>query len=478
MKRLMLLVAAVGLYSSASAEIVLPKILGSNMVVQQQSDINLWGNAKPNSKVSVSVSWAKKKVETKSDSDGKWSVTLRTPDGSFDPQTITISDGDPITLENVLIGDVWVCSGQSNMEMPMRGFGTQPVENSTKYIMRANKEADKLRLFTVERNRSFDKNLDDCKGQWECASPESVSGFSATGYFFGHALSEAIDVPIGLITTNWGGTRVETWMPLDDLKACVTPQQYEEKQHNHELKPSELYCAMIAPLTPFKAKGFTWYQGESNLGDIDHYDIMMAKMVESWRKAWGDTNNSMPFYYVQIAPYAYSGVNDISYPLFVESQLRALDRIPNSGMAGTTDIGEAYLIHPTKKEGVGERLAALALSNTYGCGGFDPNVPRIESSEIKDGKVMVKLSHTPEGLDPWTRMPITGFEIAGADRVFHPAKAWISDGSRGIVTIQCDEVKEPVAARYAFRNFVPANLKNTFGVPVAPFRTDNWNDVK
>ena len=229
MKRLMLLLAAVGLYSSASAEIVLPKILGSNMVVQQQSDINLWGSAKPNSKVSVSASWAKKKVETKSDSDGKWSVTLRTPDGSFDPQTITISDGDPITLENVLIGDVWVCSGQSNMEMPMRGFGTQPVENSTKYIMRANKEADKLRLFTVERNRSFDKNLDDCKGQWECASPESVSGFSATGYFFGHALSEAIDVPLGLITTNWGGTRVETWMPLDDLKACVTPQQYEEK---------------------------------------------------------------------------------------------------------------------------------------------------------------------------------------------------------------------------------------------------------
>lgn len=476
MKRLIMTVAAACLCWGASAAIVLPKVLGSNMVLQQQSEVNLWGKADANAKVTVEVSWSGDKVQTHSDAEGRWAVKVATPAASFDPQTITISDGESLTLENILIGDVWVCSGQSNMEMPVKGFGNQPVENSLEYIMRGGEEASRIRMFTVQRSRSYDKDMEDCAGgEWQCASPESVANFSATAYFFAYNLTRAVNIPVGVIATDWGGTRVESWMPLSALKDCVTEEQFEQKHKIHDIKPSELYCAMIAPIRNFTARGFLWYQGEANLGDIDHYDTMMARMVEQWRSDWGDDDNSMPFYYAQIAPYVYGGSNDIAYPLFVETQVRAMNKIPNSGMAGTTDIGAEYCIHPAQKFEVGERLAALALMQTYGQSGFEPRAPRMESYEIRDGKVTVRMSRAGLGLTPWYGEPIKGFEIAGADRVFHKAKASISGNS---VTVWSDEVAEPVAVRYAFRNYIECNLHNMFGIPAVPFRTDDWNDVK
>lgn len=476
MKRLIMTVAAACLCWGASAAIVLPKVLGSNMVLQQQSEVNLWGKADANAKVTVEVSWSGDKVQTHSDAEGRWTVKVATPAASFDPQTITISDGESLTLENILIGDVWVCSGQSNMEMPVKGFGNQPVENSLEYIMRGGEEASRIRMFTVQRSRSYDKDMEDCAGgEWQCASPESVANFSATAYFFAYNLTRAVNIPVGVIATDWGGTRVESWMPLSALKDCVTEEQFEQKHKIHDIKPSELYCAMIAPIRNFTARGFLWYQGEANLGDIDHYDTMMARMVEQWRSDWGDEDNSMPFYYAQIAPYVYGGSNDIAYPLFVETQVRAMNKIPNSGMAGTTDIGAEYCIHPAQKFEVGERLAALALMQTYGQSGFEPRAPRMESYEIRDGKVTVRMSRAGLGLTPWYGEQIKGFEIAGADRVFHKAKASISGNS---VTVWSDEVAEPVAVRYAFRNYIECNLHNMFGIPAVPFRTDDWNDVK
>ena len=476
MKRLIMTVAAACLCWGASAAIVLPKVLGSNMVLQQQSEVNLWGKADANAKVTVEVSWSGDKVQTHSDAEGRWAVKVATPAASFDPQTITISDGESLTLENILIGDVWVCSGQSNMEMPVKGFGNQPVENSLEYIMRGGEDASRIRMFTVQRSRSYDKDMEDCAGgEWQCASPESVANFSATAYFFAYNLTRAVNIPVGVIATDWGGTRVESWMPLSALKDCVTEEQFEQKHKIHDIKPSELYCAMIAPIRNFTARGFLWYQGEANLGDIDHYDTMMARMVEQWRSDWGDDDNSMPFYYAQIAPYVYGGSNDIAYPLFVETQVRAMNKIPNSGMAGTTDIGAEYCIHPAQKFEVGERLAALALMQTYGQSGFEPRAPRMESYEIRDGKVTVRMSRAGLGLTPWYGEQIKGFEIAGADRVFHKAKASISGNS---VTVWSDEVAEPVAVRYAFRNYIECNLHNMFGIPAVPFRTDDWNDVK
>lgn len=476
MKRLILAIAAVCFAISASAKVELPSILCDNMVLQQNANVNLWGKATPNSKITITVSWAPlRRVQTTADKDGNWVAKVDTPAATFEPQTVKISDGETLTLRNILIGDVWVCSGQSNMEMPVKGFGRQPVENSLQYILSAGKEANRIRMFSVKRARSFEEQ-EDCEGQWQVAAPESVANMSATAYFFAYNLAMGVDIPIGIINTSWGGTRVESWMPQAALEDILTKEQIEHKKTVHSIKPTELYCAMIAPLRQFSAKGFLWYQGCSNLGDNDHYDTMMARMVEQWRKDWGDTTNAMPFYYVMIAPYIYDGSNDTAYPLFVENQVRALSKIPNSGMAATTDIGEEKCIHPAQKFEVGQRLAALALHQTYGQLGFEAKAPQMGAYNIKDGKAVITMTNCELGLTPWYGEEVTGFEIAGADKVFHKAQATISAQSE--VTVWSDEVKQPVAVRYSFRNFAPGNLKNVYGIPAVPFRTDDWNDVK
>lgn len=476
MKRLLLAIIAVGFALSASAKIELPHILGSHMVLQQNAMVNLWGKATPNSKVNITVSWAPlRRVQTTADKDGNWSAKIDTPAATFEPQTVKISDGETLTLTDILIGDVWITSGQSNMEMVVKGFGRQPVENSLNYILAGGKEANRIRMFTVKRDRSFEEKS-DCEGEWSRASSESVANMSATSYFFALNLVNAIDIPIGIVTANWGGTRIESWMPQAALEDILTPEQIAKKKEASSVKPTELYCAMIAPIRNFTAKGFLWYQGCSNLDDNDHYDTMMARMAEQWRKDWGDSKNEMPFYYVMITPYSYGDSNAISYPLFVENQARALEKIPNSGMAATTDIGEETCIHPSKKFEVGQRLAALALAKTYGQLGFEADAPQMAAYSIKDGKAVITISNSENGLSPWYGEAVVGFEIAGADKVFHKAQATIS--AQKEVTVWSDKVAQPVAVRYSFRNFAPGNLKNMFGIPVIPFRTDNWNDVK
>ena len=476
MKRFLMALVAVGFALSASAKIELPAILCDNMVLQQNAEVNLWGKATPNSKVTITTSWAPlRRVQTTADKDGRWLAKVDTPAATFAPQTVKISDGEAVTLQNVLIGDVWVCSGQSNMEMPVKGFDRQPVENSLDYILSASQMENKIRMFEVERARSFE-DLDDCKGQWLVAAPASVAEMSATAYFFAYNLAMGVDIPIGIINTSWGGTRVESWMPQSALEDILSKEQIEHKKTVHSIKPTELYCGMIAPIRNFSARGFLWYQGCSNLGDNDHYDTMMARMVEQWRKDWGDEQNAMPFYYVMIAPYIYDGSNDTAYPLFVENQVRALEKIPNSGMAATTDIGEERCIHPAQKFEVGQRLAALALQQTYGQLGFEPKAPQMAAYSIKDGKAVITLSNCELGLTPWYGEAVEGFEIAGADKVFHKAEATIT--ARQEVTVSSPEVKQPVAVRYSFRNFAPGNLKNVYGIPAVPFRTDDWNDVK
>lgn len=442
------------------------------MVLQQQSDVNLWGKAEPNKKVTVVVSWAKGKVQTVADDEGNWAVKVATPSASWDKHTITISDGEAVKLENVLIGDVWVTSGQSNMEMPLKGWDGQPVENADKYILSAGKYADKIRLFTVQKARSYNEDKEDCVGgEWFCSSPKSAAEMSAIGYLFAYNLIETVNIPIGVITTNWGGTRIESWMPMSALKEILTDAQIEAKHNAHNIKPTELYCAMIAPIRNFTARGFLWYQGCSNLHDEDHYDVMMAKMVEQWRKDWGDEKNAMPFYYAMIAPYGYGNSQSTDYPRFVECQLRALEKIPNSAMAGNTDSAEEYCIHPAKKNEVAQRMAAFALRDVYGQGGVDVVSPTYASHRIDGANVFVKLKDAGAGLCPGLGKPIAGFELAGEDKVFHKANAILS-GSE--VKVWSDKVQQPVAVRYAFRNYIPCDFMNIMGLPVVPFRSDNW----
>ena len=485
MKRLLLLLLALSSAFAVSAKVVLPSILGSNMVVQQNTQISIWGKAEPKRRVVVEPSWSKEKFKTVADDSGHWAVQVATPAGSYDKHTIIISDGEKLQLDNVMIGDVWICSGQSNMEMPMSGFGNQPVENSLDYILEGATMADRIRIFCLPNRRSHNKELWDSGGEWWCANSHTVSLASATAYFFAYNMAKQFEYPIAIITADWGGSRVESWMPMSALEDILTREQIEHKATLHDIKPTDLYCGMIAPIKRFKARGFLWYQGEANLGyqnleyqgDIDHYDVMLARMVKQWREDWGDRENKMPFYYVMIAPYFYCNTyRDTTLPLFIECQERALDLIPNSGMISTTDLGEATCIHPAKKFEVGQRLAAMACQYTFGYHGFESRPPRYESHEIKDGKVLVKMKNSEEGLTPWYDVPVTGFYIAGADKVFHKAQAKVWNN---VVTVWSDEVKEPVAVRYCFYN-VPdgGNLKSMFGLPAVPFRTDRWNDIK
>ena len=475
MKKLILAVVAVLLSWGASAAIVLPKVLGSNMVLQQNSEVNLWGKANANKKVTIIVSWQKGKIQTVADGDGKWAVKVATPAASWDKHTITISDGEAVTLEDILIGDVWVTSGQSNMEMPVKGWNGQPVENANEYIYSAAKYADKIRLFTVQKARSYNADKEDCDGgEWQKASPASVANMSAVGYLFAYNLIESVNIPLGIITSNWGGTRIESWMPMSALKEILTPEQLEAK-HNTSIKPTELYCAMIAPIRNFTARGFLWYQGCSNLHDESHYDVMMARMVKQWREDWGDKDNSMPFYYAMIAPHSYGNSRGFDYPEFVECQLRALEQIPNSAMAGNTDAADEFCIHPAKKNEIAQRMAAFALRDVYGQGGVDVIAPTYASHRVDGSNIFVKFNNTGAGLCPGSGKPIAGFEIAGADKVFHAAEARLEGGE---VKVWSNEVKEPVAVRYAFRNYIPCNFMNIMGQPVVPFRTDNWNDAK
>lgn len=476
MKKLILAVVAVLLSWGASAAIVLPKVLGSNMVLQQNSEVNLWGKADANKKVTIIVSWQKGKIQTVADGDGKWAVKVATPAASWDKHTITISDGEAVTLENILIGDVWVTSGQSNMEMPVKGWNGQPVENANEYIYSAAKYADKIRLFTVQKARSYNADKEDCDGgEWQKASPASVANMSAVGYLFAYNLIESVNIPLGIITSNWGGTRIESWMPMSALKDILTDEQIQAKHNAHSIKPTELYCAMIAPIRNFTARGFLWYQGCSNLHDESHYDVMMARMVKQWREDWGDKDNSMPFYYAMIAPHSYGNSRGFDYPEFVECQLRALEQIPNSAMAGNTDAADEFCIHPAKKNEIAQRMAAFALRDVYGQGGVDVIAPTYASHRVDGSNIFVKFNNTGAGLCPGSGKPIAGFEIAGADKVFHAAEARLEGGE---VKVWSNEVKEPVAVRYAFRNYIPCNFMNIMGQPVVPFRTDNWNDAK
>ncbi len=476
MKKLLLLVVATALAFGASAKVVLPKVLGSNMVLQQNADVNLWGKADADAKVTVKVSWDKAKIKTTADENGNWAVKVATPAGSFDKYTISISDGEEIVLDNVMIGDVWITSGQSNMEMPVKGWDRQPTENAKEFIFSATKYADQIRMFTVPRARSYNEDKEDCVGgEWLCPAPSSVANMSAVAYTFAYNLVGKVDFPIGIITSNWGGTRIESWMPIKALEDVLSKEQLEHKHKIHSIKPSELYCAMIAPIRKYNARGFLWYQGCSNLGDIDHYDIMQARMVQQWREDWGDTENKMPFYFTMIAPHSYGNSRAIAYPLFVECQQRALANIPNCAMAATTDTGEEVCIHPAKKNEVGERMAAFALRDLYGQGGVDVVAPTYESYKVDGNSIIVTLKDVGPGLAPGYGKWVKGFEIAGADKVFHPANAYVH--SYREVKVSSDKVKEPVAVRYAFRNFIPCDLMSVLGLPVVPFRTDNWNDA-
>ena len=469
MKKILLSLAALGAALGVQAKIVLPGIFGDNMVLQQQTEAQFWGKAAPGKKVTIHPSWSTKAITANADKDGRWKAAVLTPEAGG---PIELSDGERLTLRNVLIGEVWLCSGQSNMEMPMRGFNNQPVEGSADVIIRA-KASTPIRLCTVNRSTARTPQ-EECTAQWQENTPEAVAGTSATAYYFAQYLQNVLDVPVGVIVTCWGGTPVEAWMDRETMSEFkefdLSFLDDSAKIKGPENKPCGLYNGMIAPLVPFTVKGFLWYQGESNRLRPTQYRALMSSFVGMLRSRWAQ--GELPFYYVQIAPYRYENPDEVGSALLREAQLRNLEDIPSSGMAVTLDIGNANCIHPAKKQQVGTRLAWLALSKTYGMKGINADTPVYEKMEIADGKAYLTFRAGREGLAPYGDK-LAGFEVAGADRVFHPATAWIEKG-RGRLIVTSDAVAEPVAVRYAFKNAPEASLFNGSGIPASSFRTDDW----
>ena len=489
MKRFLVILASLLLASTiSSAKVTLSGVVGDNMVLQRNTSVKLWGKSDSGKPVRIKTSWNKAKYSVKPNEDGTWCVKVKTGEAGG-PYTIEINDGDKLTLSNILLGEVWICSGQSNMEIPVKGYIRQGIEESREAILNASTETPNIRMFTVPQTAS-DTLQTECGGEWKTATAANVANFSATAYFFAKALTKYLgkDIPIGLISPNWGGSNIESWMTrecIDNIQGIDTALAKSRYWNNGQ--PQRLYNTMIYPIHNLTAKGFIWYQGESNRFNWFDYNKILAAMVNLWRQIWED--EKMPFYLVQLAPYKYDDANHRSLPLMIEQQWEAADNLQYSGIASTTDIGNRDCIHPSQKREVGERLAYLALANDYGFEGM-PTVPRYKSMSIEDrpegGKSILVHFSGVMGDDDWENPSCfrsyntdgetqpQGFEIAGADGVWHKAEAAFQEW-RNSIYVWSDEVPDPVAVRYAFKNYCPeANLVTNLGQPLPPFRTDRW----
>jgi len=454
---------------TCQAKVKLPVLLADHMIMQQKSVQLFWGKADNNRKVTVTTSWNNKKYITTSDKEGKWSVKITTPEAGG-PYRIDVSDGENLTLRDILIGEVWICSGQSNMEMPMKGFNNQPVLGSNNII--AKSVENKIRLFSIPRSSSLSEE-EDCQGIWTLNTPEMTSNFSATAYFFGKLLSEVLNVPIGLINTSWGGSKAEAWMSREALKP-FTGVSLPVKPENVVLPaktPMVLYNAMMHPLIHFNVKGFIWYQGEDNRLDPELYLKLLPAMVQNWRDRW--ENQDLAFYYAQISPYSYGSPRQksLNTGYMREVQQKLMDIIPNSGMACLLDAGDYTCIHPANKQAAGERLAYWALAKSYQIKGIGYCSPAYKKHVIQNDSVLINLDNIENGLTSYNK-PITGFEMAGEDHKFYPANAIVKKNQ---VIVTSKEVSKPVAVRYCFHHYAEGNLYATNGLPVAPFRTDHWD---
>jgi len=481
--RCLLIAALATLTVSTQAKVRLPHIICDNMVIQQQTEVRLWGWAKPGKEVQVTTSWNQQTVKGKVDKAGRWLVKVSSPAASYTPYRITFDDGDgAVTVQNVLAGEVWVCAGQSNMEMPLKGFGQCPVENFNHHVLEAQNPKGVRSVKIPSIMRMTPQEDADCA--WRECTPQNVVDFSATGYFFARLVNKTLNIPVGLIEANKGGSRVESWLTKENLEK-YTNEPTDTMGIVNFKKEWDYHRALVwgngtfNPILNYTIKGILFYQGCSNVGDPgNQYSERLKLLVEQWRQQFGQ--GDIPFYFVQIAPYESGNIMGTWNALLQEQQFRASQIIPNSGIVCTNDCVYPYeltQIHPTQKQKVGERLAFLALNKTYGMQSVICQSPSYKEMTVKNDTIFLHFNDEFGGLNRFE--DINGFEVAGADRVFHPAKAqhyWKPGGGKWdeALMVVSPEVKEPVAVRYCFRNFLLGNLGNMGGLPLFPFRTDNW----
>ncbi len=459
-KILIILFSVVFLGYDGYAKLWMPSILSDNMVLQQKTDALIWGwTTATSEKITVTGSWNNQPVTTKAD-QGIWAVKLLTPVAGG-PYEITVRGHETIVLHNVMIGEVWVCSGQSNMEhTPLDGL-----LNAEEEIKQAS--YPEMRFFFIPRHKSSWPQ-DDTPGYWTECTPETMKHFSSVGYFFGRELIKKLSLPVGLIYSNWGGTPVEVWTKKELIENDPQLKAAAEKLSiiPWPSEPGVAYNAMIHPITRFSIAGVIWYQGESNVVNPFSYFRSFPLLIRSWRKEWG---KEFPFYYVQIAPCNYKSFG-IAAAIIRDAQLKTMAVVPNTGMVVTNDIGDLKNIHPLNKQEVGRRLALWALAKAYGRDNIVYSGPIYKSMEIKGKKAIISFDYTDGGLMKKGE-ELTEFYIAGEDKVFRQAKAKIVDKT---VMVYSQEVKKPVAVRFAFSDTAQPNLFNNAGLPASAFRTDNW----
>jgi len=460
MRKICMLFLCLFALGRVKAAVRLPAVLTSNMVLQQQSNVKFWGWSEPGERVVITTSWDHRTDSVKGTRDGKWQLLLPTPVAGG-PYTIEVKASNRILLENVLIGEVWVCSGQSNMEM-CETWGLPDVKEELPVCSNAN-----IRFFQVPRTTAAYPQ-DDCNAQWTVCDSNTLKKFSAVGYFFAKKLNKELNVPIGLVQAAWGGTPAEVWTPTELVNGDTILKNTAAKQKPSDgwpYSPGYCYNAMIAPLTSLAAAGVLWYQGESNTVAPSNYGRLLTTMIASWRKAWG---RPLSFYYVQIAPFTYGTKDQGSVLREQEAKCEGLE---NAGMVVISDlVGDTTDIHPKNKHDVGLRLAGWALAETYHKKDVVYRNPTYRTMQVEGDKAVLNFSDAGEGL--MVKGPeVKELFVAGSDGVFYPAQAKVM-GSK--VTVSAKAVTRPVAVRYQFSNAGIGNLFSKQGLPVAPFRTDDW----
>ncbi|KQC01838.1 sialate O-acetylesterase [Pedobacter sp. Hv1] len=458
---LILLTSLMLCQGKSNANVRLPAVIASNMVLQRQSNVNLWGWSDPAEKIYITTSWSNKKYAVTANDNAQWKLNIATPKAGG-PYTITIKGNNQIVLTNILIGEVWVCSGQSNMEWSSNEGNKQILEEMPKS---AN---DQIRLFHVPKTTA-DTPQADCLGQWKVCGPESLKGFSAIGYFYAKKLQKELGVPVGIINASWGGTAAEAWTASQVITSNETLKNAASKLVRGPccpVEPGVLFNAMINPLTNFNIAGVIWYQGESNTKTNGTYQSLFTSMIKDWRKQW---QKEFPFYFVQIAPYRYD-ITNIGI-LLREQQTKSL-ALPNTGMVVISDlVDNVNDIHPQNKLDVANRLAKLALAKTYKKDVGVYQSPLFKQMQMKAAKVMLFFDHAPTGFKVKGSGEPSNFLIAGANKVFVPAEVKLE---KDRIVVWSKDVSEPLAVRFAFDNTSMPNVFNKEGLPLTAFRTDNW----
>lgn len=461
---------------SSSAQIELSNLFSDNMVLQQESHVNIWGKAKKNQELIIYTSWSGKIIRTIVKDDGSWEVKIKTPSAGG-PYNIQVTcDGETKTINNVLIGEVWLASGQSNMEMTLSGNNREPVNGSLDAI--ANSNNTKIRFFNVKLKVS-EERINDVDGEWLEANFKNTPNFSAVAYSFAKYLNQVLDIPFGIINSPKDGSVAEAWISPDVLKKITTNKElsyYAKQPHNN---PSVLFNGMINAIIPFTIKGVIWYQGEGNSGRYQNYMKLMNGLIKNWRDEWG--LGDFPFYFVQLAPNGSLGQgNGTSQAFLREAQLRTMLSVENTGMAVTLDIGSTITNHPPEKLLIGKRLAYWALAKNYGFNGLPHSGPVYESMKVKNNKVYVNFKFAKNGVTSYGK-PLSGFEIAGEDKIFYSAVASIdphwSAGweNRSVLTLSNKNVPNPLYIRYGWKNYIKGALYNVEGLPASSFRSYDFD---